>query len=65
MVLVVISALSGTASIGPAGLMDALNKADLSQTLQTGRPTPRVFGVRLAALDGGSVTCRDGVSLQP
>ena len=65
MVLVVISALSGTASIGTAGLMDALNKADHSQALSTGQPTQRVFDVRLASLDGGSVTCRDGVSLQP
>ena len=30
MVSVVTAALSGTASIGTAGLMDALNKADLS-----------------------------------
>jgi len=65
MVLVVIAALAGTASIGTAGLMDALNKADLAQALQTGRPARRVFDVRLAGLDGGSVRCRDGVSLQP
>ena len=65
MVSVVIAALSGTASIGTAGLMDALNKADLSQALRTGQPAPRVFDVRLAGLHSGSVTCRDGVSLQP
>src|SRR6266487_4416813 len=47
---VVIAALSGTASIGTAGLMDALNKADLSHALRTGRPASRVFDVRLAGL---------------
>jgi hypothetical protein len=52
MVSVVIAALSGTASIGTAGLMDALNKADLLQPLRTGRPVGRVFDVRLAGLDG-------------
>lgn len=65
MISVVIPALSGTASIGTAGLMDALNKADLSQGLRAGRPAQRVFDVRLAGLDGSSVACRDGVSLQP
>jgi transcriptional regulator GlxA family with amidase domain len=65
MVSVVIAALSGTASIGTAGLMDALNKADLAQALGTGRPAPRVFDVRLAGLDSGNVACRDGVSLHP
>lgn len=65
MVSVVIAALSGTASIGTAGLMDALNKADRVQALQTGQPGPRVFDVRLAGLDRGMVTCHDGVSLHP
>ena len=65
MVSVVIPALSGTASIGTAGLMDALNKADLSAGLQAGPPAPRVFEVRLAGLDTGAVACRDGVTLQP
>src|SRR5215472_5780897 len=65
MVSVVIAALSGTASIGTAGLMDALNKADRVQALQTGQPMPRVFDVRLAGLDHGTVTCRDGVTLHP
>src|SRR5215475_6988702 len=65
MVSVVIAALSGTASIGTAGLMDALNKADLLQPLHSGRPAERVFGVRLAGLDGGTVSCRDGVTLHP
>ena len=65
MISVLIAALSGTASIGTVGLMDALNKADLAPALQAGRPVPRVFDVRLAGLDGGTVSCRDGVSLQP
>jgi transcriptional regulator GlxA family with amidase domain len=72
MVSVVIAALSGTASIGTAGLMDALNKADLAPAAQAtaaqataGAPAPRVFDVRLAGLHGGAVSCRDGVSLQP
>lgn len=65
MVSVVIAALSGTASIGTAGLMDALNKADLAPALQAGQPAPRMFDVRLAGLGDGPVSCRDGVSLQP
>jgi len=65
MVSVVIAALSGTASIGTAGLMDALNKADLSQALHTGRPAGRVFDVQLAGLGAGIVSCRDGVRLHP
>ena len=65
MISVVIAALSGTASIGTAGLMDAFNKADRAGTLRTGPPAPRVFDVRLAGLDGGTVACLDGVSLHP
>jgi len=65
MVSVLITALSGTASIGTAGLMDALNKADLAESLLTGQPAGRVFDVRLAGLGSRSVSCRDGVSLHP
>src|SRR5215469_10289240 len=65
MVSVVIAALSGTASIGTAGLMDALNKADRAGTLLTGQSAGRMFDVRLAGLGDGSVPCRDGVSLHP
>jgi transcriptional regulator GlxA family with amidase domain len=65
MVSVVIAALSGTASLGTAGLMDALNKADRSQALRTGKSAARIFDVRLVGLNSGSVTCRDGVSLHP
>jgi hypothetical protein len=43
MVSVVIAALSATASIGTAGLMEALNKADLAQALLSGQPARRVF----------------------
>ena len=64
MVSVVITALSGTASIGTVGLMDALNKADLAPRF-SGVPAARVFDVRLAGLDSGTVSCRDGVSLHP
>jgi len=67
MVSVVIAALAGTASIGTAGLMDALNKADLAAVLQAraGTPAARVFDVRLTGLDSGTVSCRDGVILVP
>jgi transcriptional regulator GlxA family with amidase domain len=65
MVSVVIAALSGTASIGTAGLMDALNKADLAAARGTGRDAERVFDVRLTGLGRGTVTCRDGISLHP
>src|SRR5215475_5560188 len=65
MVSVVVAALSGTASIGTAGLLDALNKADLSHVLLPGRPAARVFDVQLVGLDGSIVSCHDGVSLQP
>jgi transcriptional regulator GlxA family with amidase domain len=65
MVSVVIPALAGTASIGTAGLMDALNKADASAALQTGRAANRIFDVRLAGLDESPVSCRDGVRLHP
>jgi len=65
MLSVVIAALSGTASLGTAGLMDALNKADHAHALLSGKPSSRVFDVRLAGLDGHSVSCRDGVSLHP
>src|SRR5258708_11243947 len=65
MVSVVILALPGTASIGTAGLMGAVNKADGSGALQTGRASERIFDVRLAGLDGSPVSCRDGVRLHP
>jgi transcriptional regulator GlxA family with amidase domain len=70
MLLVAIPAPVGAASIGTAGLMDALNKADRSQVLATDSSAPRLFDVRLVGLDGPGndprpVPCRDGVLLQP
>jgi transcriptional regulator GlxA family with amidase domain len=65
MVSVAIAALSGTASIGTAGLLDALNKADLSQALLAGRPAARAFNVQLVGLDRAAVNCRYGVRLHP
>jgi transcriptional regulator GlxA family with amidase domain len=65
MLSVVVVALSGTASLGTAGLMDALNKADVAHALLSGQPASRMFDVRLAGLDGRSVSCRNGVSLHP
>src|SRR5262245_44541254 len=70
MLLVAIPALAGAASIGTAGLMDALNKADRAWALQAGPDAPRLFDVRLVGLDGfdggpSPVACRDGVLLQP
>ena len=65
MVSVVIVALSGTSSISPAGLMDALIKADRAPEAMTGRPARPLFDVRLAGLDLGVVACRNGVSLHP
>jgi transcriptional regulator GlxA family with amidase domain len=65
MMIVAIPALAGTASIGTAGLMDALNKADGSWAL-AGRPgSGRLFDVRLVGLNRRPVVCRDGVRLYP
>jgi hypothetical protein len=65
MISVVIAALSGTASIGTAGFMDALNKADLAGRLRPEAPRGRAFDARLAGLQDGPVNCHDGVSLHP
>jgi hypothetical protein len=65
MLLVAIPALAGTASIGTAGLMDALNKADASWAFGGGGSTSRLFDVRLVGLSGRPVACRDGVRLHP
>ena len=65
MLSVAIPALAGTASIGTAGLMDALNKADRSWALQNSGDPARLFDVRLVGLDLRPVTCLDGVSLHP
>jgi transcriptional regulator GlxA family with amidase domain len=65
MLLVAIPALVGTAAIGTAGLMDALNKADASWALGGGGGAGRLFDVRLVGLSGRAVMCRDGVRLHP
>jgi transcriptional regulator GlxA family with amidase domain len=65
MLTVAVPALAGTASIGTAGLMDALNKADGSWALSGRSDLARLFAVRLVGLDRSMVACRDGVHLQP
>lgn len=65
MLRVAIPALSGTASIGTAGLMDALKKADGAWALSAGADSPRLFDVRLVGLNRHSVPQRDGVRLHP
>jgi transcriptional regulator GlxA family with amidase domain len=65
MLTVVIPALAGTASIGTAGLMDALNKADLSWALSGRADVVRLFDVRLVGLNRRPVRCKDGVTLHP
>lgn len=65
MLTVAIPALAGTASIGTAGLLDALNKADGSWAMSGGPGPSRLFTVRLVGLDRRPVSCRDGVELRP
>lgn len=65
MLRVVIPALAGTASIGTAGLMDALNKADRAWALSMRAEATRLFDVRLVGLNRRPVACDDGVRLQP
>lgn len=65
MLVVAIPALSGTPSLGTAGLMDALNKADLSWALEAGTAAARLFDVHLVGLNRRPVVCRDGVRLYP
>jgi transcriptional regulator GlxA family with amidase domain len=62
---VAIPALEGTASLGTAGLMDALNKADHSGVLCGDPGFRRLFDVRLMGLTRRPVRCRDGVQLAP
>ena len=65
MLLVAIPALAGTASLGTAGLLDALRKADGSWALATGQDATPLFDVRLVGLNRRPVVCRDGVRLHP
>ena len=62
---VAIPALEGTASIGTAGLMDALNKADLAGAWVGGPGFSRLFDVTLIGLSRHPIRCRDGVQLTP
>jgi transcriptional regulator GlxA family with amidase domain len=65
MLSVAVLALAGGASIGPAGLMDALGKADRSWQLHAGPAWTALFDITLVGLDSKPVRCRDGVMLQP
>jgi transcriptional regulator GlxA family with amidase domain len=65
MLSVAITAPVGAASLGTAGLLDALRKADESWKLRDPDGATRLFDVRLVGLDGGPVPCRDGVQLLP
>ena len=62
---VVIPALERTASLGTAGLMDALNKADRAGSLSGDPALSRLFEVRLIGRTRKIVRCRDGVQLVP
>jgi transcriptional regulator GlxA family with amidase domain len=64
MLSVAVLALAGGASIGPAGLMDALGKADRSWQLHAGPDWTALFDITLVGLDSKPVRCRDGVTLQ-
>ena len=65
MLSVAILALLDTPSIGTAGLMDALNKADSSWALRDPAQPKRLFAVQLVGLSRSAVDCRDGVRLYP
>jgi transcriptional regulator GlxA family with amidase domain len=62
---VAVLALAGGASIGPAGFMDVLAKADRSWRLHAGAEWTPLFDIALVGLDEQPVLCRDGVLLQP
>lgn len=65
MLSVAVLALAGGPSIGPAGFMDVLGKADRSWQLHAGKAWTPLFDVTLVGLDGEPVRCRDGILLQP
>jgi transcriptional regulator GlxA family with amidase domain len=62
---VAVLALAGGASIGPAGFMDVLAKADRSWQLHAGTAWTQLFEITLVGLDCEPVQCRDGILLQP
>jgi len=65
MLTVAIPALADTASLGTAGLMDALNKGDASSALTGAGELSRLFDVQLVGLSRSPVACKDGVQLHP
>jgi transcriptional regulator GlxA family with amidase domain len=65
MLSVAVLALGGGASIGPAGLMDVLGKADRSWQLLAGPAWTPLFDITLVGLDSKPVRCRDEIMLQP
>jgi transcriptional regulator GlxA family with amidase domain len=65
MLSVAVLALPGGASIGPAGLMDVLAKADRSWRLMVGPAWTPLFDIALVGIDEQPVRCRDGVTLHP
>jgi transcriptional regulator GlxA family with amidase domain len=62
---VAVLALAGGASVGPAGFMDVLGKADRSGQLQAGAEWSPLFDITLVGLDSKPVRCQDGILLQP
>jgi transcriptional regulator GlxA family with amidase domain len=62
---VAVLALAGGASIGPAGFVDVLGKADRSWQIHAGPAWTPLFDVTLVGLDSTPVHCRDGILLQP
>jgi transcriptional regulator GlxA family with amidase domain len=65
MISTVVIAPTGAASIGTAGILDTLIKADRSWRLQAGDEWEPLFDVALVGLDDKPVPCKDGVFLQP
>jgi transcriptional regulator GlxA family with amidase domain len=65
MLSVAVLALAGGASIGPAGFMDVLAKADRSWRLHAGETWSQLFDITLVGLRSTPVRCRDGILLQP
>ena len=65
MLSVAVLALAGGASIGPAGFMDVLAKADRSWQLHAADAWSPLFDITLVGLDSKPVRCRDGIVLQP
>jgi transcriptional regulator GlxA family with amidase domain len=65
MISTAVIAPTGAASIGTAGILDTLIKADRSWKLQAGDDWKPLFDVALVGLNDQPVCCKDGVFLQP